>query len=71
MQNLSFWADCVEKVARDCPILQSKALISFGRECLSADLCGGGDYWLELGQFSEVLGGCCEGKLVLNAAWPP
>ncbi|MEO1026695.1 MAG: hypothetical protein AAFX07_14190, partial [Pseudomonadota bacterium] len=26
-------------------------------------------HWLELGQFAEVLGGGCEGELVLNAAW--
>ena len=34
-----------------------------------AHLPGGGHYRLEFCQFPEVLGGCCEDKFVLNAAW--
>ena len=30
---------------------------------------GGGHHWLKFCQFPEVLGGSCESKFVLDAAW--
>ena len=64
-------AHFVEKLSDFGALFQAIALISFG--CGSPDRpspCDG-RHWLELGQFPEVLGGGCEGKLVLNATWAP
>jgi hypothetical protein len=36
--------------------------------CLSSE---GGPHRLEFGHFPKVLGGCCEGELILDAVWSP
>ena len=70
MQHWLLWADSVEKPGDFDASVEAIALIYLG--CGSPDhpSTRGVLHWLELGQFAEVLGGGCEGELVLNAAWP-
>ena len=63
------WADSVEKLFDFGASVFAIALIFSG--CVGlvrlSSFCG--HHRLELGQFPEVLGGGCEGELVLNATW--
>lgn len=61
------WADFVEEVAGFGACLRAAALVFLDAGDPRASRPCGCRHRLELGQFPEVLGDCCEGEFILDA----